>query len=759
MHMFNPRRSTSLNKRFYFFISAMLAMLFSSAIFMTEESRIDIMNTGTASNRVEISSSWDQNISVREPDWCTTPSGQCSVLEFSNNPFWRTKNFKIKAIGNGVLEIAFKAQDRRRFEIRYPVYTDYKQFKINGEKAAKDSSLKKRWHDKPYIYQLPVKNGDIVDISFKYRFHPRNENYRPYVFFGLAVFLFCFPKALSYLPQKLKFFFSADWMKAVIDFYNGSNPVYRHSFWTVFIILNIVFGFHTINYMSGNHDWYYLLYKTPWNEDIYMGRYGSHLIKTLLFNGQYIPILTNLFAFAGLSLTAVLLGIYWKLPKKTSVFVLCGLILSVQPFTLEWLYYILGLPDFFIAPAFIAAAFLLAEKSAGKKLAGKAVLNLTAICFFNFAISVYPSMINTIAVIFMGRLLSDSIRWNGTKQKAKELYAVHRFVLADIVFSACLYKAALLFLAKKNILSETMYTIQGLSLNQIPDRIIECFKASFQQMYYYQFPFMPNSITEIFLVLFMLLVFYLLFFNLPAGNKYSGIYVRGLRILLLAGTLVATKSAAALAEKQIFFEPRIDIFGLVYFRVLIVGLLFSASFRFFQNITLVAGTAVIFLSSVNDLYAQRVWKSGFEAEKMLWNRMLMRLDDQKNFDPTKKYSLIQIGFSSGLRKKYYIPQPNELFSAGLLSHSYDPAWIPFRAPQYFYPTTFISSHWNSFHSKDNPDYQAALIRLKNGGILDKAEVWPRLNSLIIYEDIILFVADQKELENIRRELSRKEAEK
>lgn len=743
-------------KRIFIFFFVLLVIFLSAAIFMKEESRIDIMNAGSAQNRVEILDNRSQNISVREPDWCKAASGQCSVLEFSNNPFWQKKHFKIKVVGDGALDIAFRAQDRYRSGIRYPVYSDYKHLEINGKKAAKDSSLKKRWHDAPYLYHLSVKNGDVIDVAFKYRFHPRHEDYRPYTILTLAVlFLLFISKRFPSFSEKIKLFFSADWLKAGIDFYNALNPVYRRSFWAVFIILNIVFGFHTINYMSGNHDWYYLLYKTVWNEDVYMGRYGSHLIKTLLFDGQYMPILTNLFAFAGLSLTAVLLGIYWRLPKKTSVFIVCSLILSVQPFTLEWLYYILGLPDFYIAPAFIAAGFILAEKSAGKHPAKMILLNLAAAGFMNFGISVYPSMINTIAVIFMGRLVSDSMLWDGTKQKAKELFAVHRFALADIILAACAYKAALIFMSKKHLLNETMYTIQGLPLNQIPERVLECVKASLQQLYFYQFPFMPNSITEIFLALFILLVLFMLFSKTSAQSVRSEIIIKGTQLLFLFGALMATKSATMLSERPMFFEPRIDIFGLVYFRVLIIGMLLSAR-QFFKNIAFAGCAGVIFISSVNDLYAQRVWKSGFEAEKMLWNRMLMRLDDQKNFDPNKKYSFVQIGSSPSLRKKYYIARPNELFSAGLLTHPYTPDWIPFRGPQYFYPTTFINAHLNSAHSADNPAYTAALHRLKEGGILDKAETWPGPNSLIVYEDIILLVTNQKELDAVRQKLSEKE---
>lgn len=745
-----------MTKRFSILLFILLIILASSAGFVTEESRIDIVNSGAPKNSIEIIDAGPQEISVREPDWCATPAGQCSVLEFSNNPFWQTKHFKIKAKGDGVLEIAFRAQDRRHFNVRYPVYSDYKNLKINGEKVFKDKQLKKRWHDNPYIYFLPVKNGDVVDISFKYRFHPGNRDYKPYVFLSLICLLcFCFPKILLFLKQKTQRFFSADWMKTIVDFYNGINPVYRKSFWVVFIILNIVFGFHTINCMSGNHDWDSVLFKTKVTEDFYMGRYGAHLIKTILFGGQYLPILTNMLAFAGLALTAVFLGIYWKLPKKISVFIICGLLLSVQPFTLEWLYYILELPDFYIAPAVIVAGFLAAEKSAGKAWPVCVLLNLAAILFMNFGISVYPSMINTLAVVFMGRLLSDSMHWDGTKQKAKELFFIQRYALADMILAAVLYKSALIFLARRKILSETMYTIQSLPISQIPERVLECVKAAFQQLYFYQFPFMPNSITEIFLALFILLVLLILFSKTLAQSVRSKIIVKGTQLLFLFGALMATKSATMLSERPMFFEPRIDIFGLVWFRVLIAGLLLSAP-QFFKNVTFAAGAVVILISSVSNLYAQRVWKSGFEAEKMMWNRMLMRLDSQQNFDPQKKYQLVQIGLSPDLRKKYYIPKPNELFSAGLLSHSYDSNWVPFRGPQYFYPATFISAHLNSLHSKDNPAYTAAVVRLKKSGVLDKAKAWPHPDSIVVYEDIILVVRDQNELEDLRHNLSEKE---
>ena len=55
-----------------------------------------------------------------------------------------------------------------------PVWTDYKSIKINGNEVL--SHPISVWHDNPYTYQLPVKNGQEVTLEIEQEFHPYMED-------------------------------------------------------------------------------------------------------------------------------------------------------------------------------------------------------------------------------------------------------------------------------------------------------------------------------------------------------------------------------------------------------------------------------------------------------------------------------------------------------------------------------------------------------------------------------------------------------
>ena len=90
--------------------------------------------------------------------------------------------------------------------------------------------------------------------------------------------------------------------------------------------------------MWGSTDWSAVRTTIDPNESLADGRFSAFWLQQLLFNGKILPVINNFWAFLGLSLAGVFLAIYWNLPQKTSVIVLTGLLLSVNPYTLSWLY-------------------------------------------------------------------------------------------------------------------------------------------------------------------------------------------------------------------------------------------------------------------------------------------------------------------------------------------------------------------------------------------------------------------------------------
>jgi hypothetical protein len=127
-----------------------------------------------------------------------------------------------------------------------------------------------------------------------------------------------------------------------------------------------------------------------------------------LTGNNVLPVLMNLYAFVGLALGGIALCVYWKVPKSIVSYSVVALLLAIQPYTLLWLWYSFEAISHLWTPLFVIAAYMLAEKVASAKHCGKRIFYIAvAVIFFVYVLGVYPSVINTMAVVFIGRLMID----------------------------------------------------------------------------------------------------------------------------------------------------------------------------------------------------------------------------------------------------------------------------------------------------------------------------------------------------------------
>lgn len=124
-------------------------------------SRIDIKNCGTADNAIEIRTK--SNVST--PAWFANVQGIGKIV--SSNT--QRQVLDIKAIKSGKLSLSFKGQDKRCNNTRLKLWTDYQSIKIDGKEIlSKPISV---WHDAPFNYQMPVKDGQVVKLEVVQQYH------------------------------------------------------------------------------------------------------------------------------------------------------------------------------------------------------------------------------------------------------------------------------------------------------------------------------------------------------------------------------------------------------------------------------------------------------------------------------------------------------------------------------------------------------------------------------------------------------------
>lgn len=734
-------------------ISVVLAALVPSAFlkgdarwtYQSNSGRVDVAFVGDVSGgQIDVQG---KELRVDRPQWILNGKNNQGVMihfpvSFFKNPYQiaLTPSGDAKEIS---LEMRFRGEYWRVHDGVKPAWVRFKNVRLNGKLIVLEKSV---WHNKPFIYSVQnAKAGQNLTLSFDiqkpFSFTDIRWDRLLGLFIACSVLIFC-SNILRCLVNMLN---KKDILQVIAKGYSDIDVVYRRAFWIIFGVLCFAFGFHTIQFMWGNHDWdlvgdFSLL---PWDGRAFEGRYALHLFKKLFLRGVYLPFVHDVVSFLFLALNAVLLCIYWRLEKRIFYFVLCGLILTAQPFTLAMLYFIHMVPESFIGVTFILTSLIISEKVAfgHASLVGKGSLAILSIALITLSLATYPVLLNTIAVIFVGRLLVQSFEWDGSWKRFKSYFFPFFVSALNIILAILLHKIMLVFVFQP---LEGKYNTQILPFNQLPERLLVLFKQSFHQLYEYNFPFISQGALRVFFVGTILIALYICLM----GNIKQKI----VRLILLGGALYATQAAMMVANLH-QVGMRIEFFGLVVFETLIAVLVFT-KIKKLNNLNILAAIGVVWVSLINDLDCLRVWKLGFDAEKMLWNRVLARMEIQKDFDMRRKYKIIQIGQPIAMRPRFHKKTyPTKTDKRVVLNFSYDAPFDVFHAYEFYYPTSFRGERPRPDFLAA-PKYKAQLKRLWEAGILDKARAWPHENGLIVWRDVILFITDAKALENCKKQLAK-----
>ena len=128
-----------------------------------KQARIDIKNVGTEKNAIAIEA---RNCTITAPSWFCDAQGKGQVLTSVAGK----KGIKIFISGGGNLTLNFMGPDIRFEGKRFPVWLDYKSIKIDGKEIL--SSPIAVWHNKPWRYEMPVRDEQEVWVEYEQQSHP-----------------------------------------------------------------------------------------------------------------------------------------------------------------------------------------------------------------------------------------------------------------------------------------------------------------------------------------------------------------------------------------------------------------------------------------------------------------------------------------------------------------------------------------------------------------------------------------------------------
>lgn len=511
----------------------------------------------------------------------------------------------------------------------------------------------------------------------------------------------------------------------VRNWFKELNPVYKASFWWTFALINLAFSFHTINFMFGDHDWNYVRAANYWSEGSFEGRPLHFVLQSVFFGGHVLPILNNLLSFAALAISGLLLARYWKIPLTTLNYTLFATFVAVLPLTMVWLFYAKDTLINLSLPLIVIAGLMASENQFKNKV------HILAILLFYFAFSSYMAIINLLAVVLLGSIIISYADGESIKEIIKKKIPT----IVDALIALILF---MLTLTRLSLSSD--YNTKTVSWDIIPQKLMETTTVMFTQLIS-PIPFMEYKYKLLLLALFL---FGIILVCYKSGIRKIPVIVTLILAVLFASKLaffIADERNSVLAELENFaFVPRLDFYGLSYIYALGAAFVLSKANGKFYKAGVTLAIVLIFMSIVRDMYAQKVWKLGFDAEMKAHERIVNRLEQLPEFNADRKYRLLQIG-SLSLRQNFYKEVKDEQKSLDLLSAAYTPPFMSRIVYNFYYPNDIFI---------DNVDVRA----LSSAGrdYLRQAKVWPSVGSIFIDNDIVIIVLTEEGLNKVKGKL-------
>ena len=519
-----------------------------------------------------------------------------------------------------------------------------------------------------------------------------------------------------------------DTEKKVIKWFKELNPVYKTSFWISFALINLAFLFHTVNFMFGDHDWNYVRSANYWSEGSFEGRPLHFLLQSIFFGGHVLPILNNIVSFASLALSGLLLANYWRVPKTTFNYTMMAVFVAILPFTMVWLFYAKDMLSNLSLPLFVIGGLWLADRPFVKK---NIYAHIVALVLFYFAFASYAAVINLFGVVFLGGVLiayvSDDKLTDIIKQKLP--------AVIEIILALAAYKITLTVLH-----TATEYNTATITAETLPQKLSETLIVMFTQ-FTTPIPFMELK--------YKLLLLILCLFGVSMAIIKGGVLKAPLSIVIILAIVFASKFAFFIADEQgsvlaelenFAFVPRLDFYGLAYIYALGLALVLSYSKAKWYKAGAVLAIVVTFMSGVRDMYAEKVWKLGFDAEMKAHERIVGRLEQMPEFRIGQRYRLLQIG-SLSLRENFYKEVKGEATSLDLLTTAFTPQFMSRIVYNFYYPDDIFV---------ENVGIEA--LSFAGREYLKKAKVWPATGSIFIDGDIIILVLTEEGLNKAREKM-------
>lgn len=611
----------------------------------------------------------------------------------------------------------------------------YKNIHVNNEEIL--SKVKTVSFLTPFNYSIDNLSDVTIDFEYKTDFVLRNMSLVHFIcsiILLLLILIFIIRQNKIVLVRNAVRFYnvlaSENFLILAINGYKKISKEYKICFWVNFLVLNIVYLYLTMNFLHGNHDWKYLhddlLVNHTW-----AGRYSVTLINYLTLQ-KYLPVVNTCLAFVFLALTPIFLVKYWKLPvTKFNIFAV-SVPLLLHPALLNVLYFLFLSYAYLAVPLLLVIGLILSEKK-------NYTLSILSVCILLFAYGIYNVCINTLAVIFLGKILIEYA--NGGYNNFIHLVKKYSRTVCVILISGAIYLLIFLYLKYLGIIVDN-YNTGLLPINQIFPRIETVFCDSFKH-FFATYPFIDLTYLTWLSFLFIPM---LILIAVETIKKRSMAYLLGISFIFIL-LIFSSKIVYCLSDQYVLFVDYIYWFSLPFIYAVVISYILNSRSHLSNNLLFILLIPICYLSILRDFEHQKYWHNGLEGEKILINRVIDQIETQNEFSYDKKYKLVFIGYYNSFNSSL---SPKTNYSNHIMGVQFFPSW-GITSMGYFMPRTKFKGSSMLTLDKSIADIQTALTGVPKEKLM-KLKPWPHKDSVVVYGDTIIVCWQEKELEYVRNAL-------
>ncbi len=320
-----------------------------------------------------------------------------------------------------------------------------------------------------------------------------------------------------------------------------------------------------------------------------------------------------------------------------------------------------------------------------------------------------------------------------------------RFIIISVGLAAISYKIVL-DIFKKIGKSEDAYNNQMIGIEDLPLRVLKAFELGFKHFFSYQEHFVSLSMSVCVVIFAIIALVLLLKMKLKKSIKFC-------IILLFIAAMVSSQTHIILS-KTINTGILVNFYGVLFLRVLVVALAFKLcaecvrTQNLTQNLSFILSCVFIWMCVVQDLEAQKVHKLAMERDFREINRIINRIEQDEHFSYNKQYCGVMFGMVENFSTRDYFTNLFQWFHL-------HPVLAYTMKKDVFAKCTIYSDLIQDQDYKNNAQFTSSfhniIKRLDKAGILDELQPFPHKNSVVVFEDIIVFVASRGNLDEIRAE--------